>query len=49
LPKQAERQAALDWLLQRSGVAPMTGAECDKLLAEIDGKPTPKERRRRAE
>ena len=48
IAKEAKRQAALDWLLQRSGAAPMTDAERDKLLAEIDGKPTPRKRRRRA-
>jgi post-segregation antitoxin (ccd killing protein) len=46
IAKEAKRQSALDWLLQRSGVTPMTDAERDGLLAEIDGKPTPRKRRR---
>ncbi len=48
IAKEAKRQAALDWLLQRSGAARMTDAERGKLLAEIDGKTLPKRRRRRA-
>ena len=48
IAKEAKRQSALDWLLRRSGAAPMTDAERDALLAEIDGKPTPRRRRRRA-
>jgi len=48
IAKEAKRQSALDWLLQRSGAGPMTDAERDDLLAEIDGKPTPKKRRGRA-
>ena len=48
IAKEAKRQASLDWLLQRSGEAPMTDAERDRLLAEIDGKPTSRKRRRRA-
>jgi len=48
IAKEAKRQSALDWLLQRSGAATMTDAERDALLAEIDGKPMPKRRRRRA-
>jgi hypothetical protein len=46
--KEAKRQGALDWLLQRSGTPPMTEIERTELLAEIDGKPAPKKRRRRA-
>ena len=48
IAKEAKRQSALDWLLQRSGVSRMTGAERDVLLAEIDGKPASKKRRRSA-
>jgi post-segregation antitoxin (ccd killing protein) len=36
IAKEANRQSALDWLLQRSGNTPMTDAERDALLAEID-------------
>ena len=46
--KEAKRQSALDWLLQRSGTPPMTEAERKALLAEIDGAPPSKKRRRRA-
>jgi post-segregation antitoxin (ccd killing protein) len=45
--KEAKRQSALDWLLQRSGTPPMTEAERKALLAEIDGAPASKKRRRR--
>ena len=48
IAKEAKRQSALDWLLQRSGVAAMTEAERVALLGEIDGKAAPKKRRRRA-
>ena len=48
IAKEAKRQAALDWLLQKSGATPMTDAERNALLAEVDGKPTPKNRRGRA-
>jgi post-segregation antitoxin (ccd killing protein) len=48
IAKEAKRQAALDWLLQKSGATPMTDAERNALLAEVDGKPTPKKRRGRA-
>jgi post-segregation antitoxin (ccd killing protein) len=48
IAKEAKRQSALDWLLQRSGTSPMTEAERDALLAEIDGVPAPRKRRRRA-
>jgi post-segregation antitoxin (ccd killing protein) len=48
IAREAKRQAALDWLLQRSGAAPMTVKERDALLAEIDGASAPKKRRRRA-
>ena len=37
IAKEAKRQSALDWLLQRSGASAMTAAERDALLAEIDG------------
>lgn len=47
IAKEAKRQAALDWLLQRSD-ATMTDEERDSLLAEIDGKAAPKKRKRRA-
>lgn len=46
IAKEAKRQSALDWLLQ--GAKPMTDAERDALLAEIDGRPAPKKRRRKA-
>ena len=46
IAKEAKRQSALDWLLQRS--ATMTDAERDALLAEIDGKPASKKRSRKA-
>lgn len=48
IAKEAKRQSALDWLLQRSGAAPMTDAERDALLAEIDGPPSKKKRTRKA-
>lgn len=48
IAKEAKRQSALDWLLQRSGGATMNDAERHALLAEIDGKPASKKRRRRA-
>jgi post-segregation antitoxin (ccd killing protein) len=48
IAKEAKRQHALDWPLQRSGTPPMTSAERDALLAETDGGLTPKKRRRRA-
>lgn len=48
IAKEAKRQAALDWLLQKAGAATLTDAERDALLAEIDGKPAPKKRRGRA-
>ncbi len=48
IAKEAKRQSALDWLLQRSGVPTMTGEERESLLAEIDGKRPTKKRRRRA-
>jgi len=47
IAREAKRQSALDWLLQRSGREPLTDAQLDVLLAEIDGA-TPKKRRRRA-
>ncbi len=48
IAKEAKRQSALDWLLQRAGQPAMTNDERDALLAEIDGEPGPKKRRRRA-
>lgn len=48
IAKEAKRQSALDWLLQRSGTPPMTDAERDALLAEIDGRPAKKRRGRKA-
>jgi post-segregation antitoxin (ccd killing protein) len=45
IAKEAKRQSALDWLLQRSGNTPMTDAERDALLAEIDGRPASKKKR----
>lgn len=48
IAKEAKRQSALDWLLQRSGATTMTDAERDALLAEIDGKPAPRKRGRSA-
>lgn len=48
IAKEAKRQSALDWLLQRSGTSRMSEAERDALLAEIDDRRTPKSRRRRA-
>jgi post-segregation antitoxin (ccd killing protein) len=48
IAKEAKRQSAPDWLLQRSGSAPMTDAELDTLLAEIDGRPAKKKRSRNA-
>jgi hypothetical protein len=47
IAKEAKRQSALDWLLQRSGASPMTNAERDALLAEIDGRPASKRKRGR--
>ena len=48
IAKEAKRQAALDWLLQRAQQAPMTDVERDALMAEIEGAPKPKRRRGRA-
>jgi post-segregation antitoxin (ccd killing protein) len=48
IAKEAKRQSALDWLLQRAGGPRMTDRERDALLAEIDGKPTSKKRARAA-
>lgn len=48
IAREAKRQSALDWLLQRSGAEPMTDAARDALLAEIDGAPAPKRGRRKA-
>ena len=48
IAKEAKRQAALDWLLQRAQRPPMTDAEQSALLAEIDGIATNKKRRGRA-
>ena len=48
IAREAKRQSALDWLLQRAGAPAMTAAERDALLSEIDGRPTPKKGRRRA-
>jgi post-segregation antitoxin (ccd killing protein) len=48
IAKEAKRQSALDWLLQRPGTTRMTDAERDALLAEIDGKPVKKRGRRAA-
>lgn len=45
IAKEAKRQSAFDWLLQRSGVVAMTDEERDALLAEIDGKALKKRRR----
>lgn len=36
-PAEKKRLSSLDWLLERSGTPPMTEAERDLLLAEIDG------------
>ena len=47
IAKEAKRQAALDWLLQRADTR-MTDDERDAFLAEIDGKPPAKKRRRAA-
>lgn len=48
IAKEAKRQHALDWLLQHAGTPAMTNDERDALLAEIDGAPARKKRRRRA-
>ena len=48
IAREAKRQSALQWLLQRSARPPMTEGERDALLAEIDGAPPAKKRRRRA-
>lgn len=48
IAKEAKRQAALDWLLQRAARPPMTEVERDAFLAEIDGAPKAKRRRGRA-
>lgn len=48
IAKEAKRQSALDWLLQRSTAPSMTNAERDALLAEIDGVAGKKKRRRKA-
>ena len=47
IAKEAKRQHALDWLLQRSRTSPMTELERHALLAEIDGAPVTKKRRTR--
>ena len=47
IAREAKRQSALDWLLQRSTASRMTPAERDALLAEIDGAPDTKKKRRR--
>jgi post-segregation antitoxin (ccd killing protein) len=48
IAKEAKRQAALEWLLQRAAQPPMTEGQRDSLLAEIDGAPRAKRRRRRS-
>ncbi len=48
IAKEAKRQHALDWLLQRAAQPPMTSDARAVLLAEIDGVPAPKKRRGRA-
>lgn len=48
IAKEAKRQAALDWLLQRAATPAMTRAETASLLAEIDGRPTRRRRTRAA-
>jgi post-segregation antitoxin (ccd killing protein) len=48
IAREAKRQSALDWLLQRSGASAMTVAERDALLAEIDGARGTGKRRRKA-
>ena len=48
IAKEAKRQAAFDWLLGRPGTPVVTDAQVDALLAEIDGKPAAKKRRRSA-
>jgi post-segregation antitoxin (ccd killing protein) len=48
IAKEAKRQSALDWLLQRSSAPAMTDAEREVLLAEIDGRPAKKKRGRKA-
>jgi post-segregation antitoxin (ccd killing protein) len=45
IAKEAKRQAALDWLLQGAEVSDEARAA---FLAEVDGKRTPKKRRRAA-
>jgi post-segregation antitoxin (ccd killing protein) len=47
IAKEAKRQSALEWLLQRSGAEPMSDDARDALLTEIDGEPAPKRKRRR--
>jgi post-segregation antitoxin (ccd killing protein) len=48
IAKEAKRQAALDWLLQQAQPPPMSEAERDALLAEIDGASRARRRRRSA-
>jgi hypothetical protein len=48
IAKEAKRQSAPDWLLQRSGASPMSAAERATLLAEIDGIRAPRRRHHRA-
>ena len=48
IAREAKRQSALAWLLQRSGQPAITDAERDALLAEIDGVRVPAKRRSRA-
>jgi post-segregation antitoxin (ccd killing protein) len=48
IAKEAKRQAALDWLLQRAQQPAMTDRERDALLAELDGAPKATRRRGRA-
>ena len=47
IAREAKRQSALEWLLQRAGTLPMTDEDRAALLAEIDGKPSRKKRRPR--
>jgi len=48
IAKEAKRRAGLEWLLQRSSAPRMTDVELAALLAEIDGAPAAKKRRRKA-
>ena len=48
LARELKRKQALEWLLASSGVPRMTDVEANALVAEIEGRPSPRKRARRA-